>query len=109
MIYHIISKTEYDLALGRGFYRPESINTEGFIHFSTEEQVDRTAKRFYAGQKDLYLLYVDESKLLKEVIYESSHGEDFPHLYADLNLEAIADIDELVWVDGELVRSKKSS
>ena len=109
MIYHIIYKSDYDLALGRGFYCPPSIEQEGFIHFSTEDQVDRSAKRFYADQADLLLLCVEESKINGEIVYEPSHGEEFPHLYGNLNLDAIDEVITLSWSNGELIRGQKTS
>ena len=37
---------------------------DGFIHFSTAEQVRETAAKHFAGQSDLLLVAIDESRLL---------------------------------------------
>jgi uncharacterized protein (DUF952 family) len=90
------------LALGRRTYAPDSLRSEGFVHCSTLAQVIDTANRFYRGQKDLVVLYIEESRLTAELKYEApamSHGEAagelFPHLYGELNVEAVERVVEL--------------
>ena len=82
MIYHILVSYEWEQAKDCGFYQPISLDWEGFIHFSTLEQVIGTANRFYRGQTDLLLLEVDETKLSGELRYEASAdsvSDLFPH------------------------------
>jgi uncharacterized protein (DUF952 family) len=63
---------------------------DGYIHFSTAEQVRETAKRHFAGQDDLLLVAVDVDSLGEALRYEPSRGGDlFPHLYAPLSLSAV--------------------
>ena len=90
------------LALGRRTYAPDSLRSEGFIHCSTLAQVIDTANRFYRGQQDLVVLYIEESRLTAELKYEApaiAHdevaGDLFPHLYGELNVEAVARVVEL--------------
>tara|TARA_Y100000768_G_scaffold388163_1_gene382539 strand:+ start:18733 stop:19062 length:330 start_codon:yes stop_codon:yes gene_type:complete len=109
LIFHILSQSDYDLALARGFYRPESLEKEGFIHFSSEDQVEKTAKRFYLNQKNLLLLKVDPSQLKHKLIVEPADGDEFPHLYGDLNLDAITEVFTLNWDQDQLIRNNKSS
>ncbi|WP_265516434.1 DUF952 domain-containing protein [Nitratireductor luteus] len=63
---------------------------DGFIHFSTAEQVAETAKKHFGGQDDLVLVAVDPGKLGEPLRYEPSRsGALFPHLYAPLRLDAV--------------------
>ncbi|MBL0405707.1 DUF952 domain-containing protein [Microvirga aerilata] len=63
---------------------------DGYLHFSTAEQVFETAARHFAGQDDLLLIAIDADSLGDALRYESSRGGDlFPHLYAPLNLSAV--------------------
>ncbi len=63
---------------------------DGFIHFSTASQVRETAARHFAGQTDLLLIAIDETKLGEALKYEVSRGGAlFPHLYAPLGLDAV--------------------
>jgi len=60
---------------------------DGFIHFSTADQVKETAAKHFAGQDDLLLIAIDAAKLGPELKYEVSRGGAlFPHLYAPLDL-----------------------
>jgi uncharacterized protein (DUF952 family) len=63
---------------------------DGFIHFSTAQQVAETAAKHFAGQRDLLLIAVDTAKLGDNLKWEPSRGGAlFPHLYAPLMLTAV--------------------
>ncbi|MCC6616891.1 MAG: DUF952 domain-containing protein [Anaerolineae bacterium] len=89
------AQTDWERAQAEGSYQVGSLQTEGFIHFSTPVQVARVANAIYAGRTDLVLLVVDEAKLSAELKYEPPAGtyspsdELFPHLYGPLNLDAV--------------------
>jgi len=69
---------------------------DGFIHFSTAEQVTETAAKHFAGQRDLVLLQVDATKLGARLKWEPSRGGAlFPHLYGDLDPAAVTKVDLL--------------
>lgn len=91
MIYHVVSETDWQFALENGYYEAASLASEGFIHTSKENQVKGVLERYYKNQTDLILLHIDEDKLIPELRYEtaSSLEELFPHIYGNLNLEAV--------------------
>lgn len=90
MIYHMAPAAGWAAAQRDGVYTADSLAGEGFIHFSTREQLLRVAERFYRGQPGLVLLAVDPARLAAELRYEESEpGEHFPHLYGPLNLAAV--------------------
>lgn len=63
---------------------------DGYLHFSTAQQVEETAARHFAGQDDLLLIAIDADRLGDALRYERSRGGDlFPHLYASLPLSAV--------------------
>jgi len=65
---------------------------DGFIHFSTAEQLEETIRRHYAGQTDLILLTVDGECLGAALKWEPSRGGAlFPHLYAPLPISSITE------------------
>jgi uncharacterized protein (DUF952 family) len=65
-------------------------HADGFIHFSTAEQVAETAARHFAGQGDLVLVAVEVAALGSGLRYERSRGGQlFPHLYGTLPLSAV--------------------
>jgi uncharacterized protein (DUF952 family) len=97
MIYHVITKTDWQKALTNGFYEAPSLAIEGFIHFSKKEQVKGVLERYYKNARELLLLHVDETKLEAELKYElaPSVNETFPHLFGRLNLEAVTEVVEI--------------
>lgn len=63
---------------------------DGFIHFSTAEQVPGTAGKYFAGQDGLVLLAVDMERLGGKLRFEPSRGGAlFPHLYDALPRSAV--------------------
>jgi len=69
---------------------------DGYIHFSTAAQVAETARRHFAGQRDLLLVAVDAAMLGDALRWEPSRGGDlFPHLYGALPLDAALRVDPL--------------
>jgi len=89
-IFHIALEKDWDEALENGTYHIASIEREGFIHFSTGLQLLRTANKFYFGNQQVVLLVVNPAKLAAELRYEPiEDGQEFPHLYGDLNLDAV--------------------
>jgi uncharacterized protein (DUF952 family) len=99
LIFHIVDLAAWDEARSIGLYEPPSLHTEGFIHFSTADQVLRVADNFYRSQPGLGLLVVDTDRLTSPLKWEApahpvtvemppGEGELFPHLYGPLNVDA---------------------
>lgn len=60
---------------------------DGFIHFSTAEQVRETAAKHFADQSDLLIAAFDADALGDALKWDVSRGGAlFPHLYAPLRL-----------------------
>jgi uncharacterized protein (DUF952 family) len=58
---------------------------DGFVHFSTADQVAETAARHFAGEDGLILAAFDAEALGPALKWETSRGGAlFPHLYAPL-------------------------
>lgn len=92
LIYHMCRRAEWDAAVSAGAYSGSSQDVaDGFIHFSTAQQLPESARRHRAGQAGLVLLAVD-TQLLSEgsLKWETSRrGELFPHLYGVLPVSAV--------------------
>ncbi len=97
MIYHVVSQTNWQKALQQGFYEADSLVNEGFIHTSKANQVDGVLNRYYKDVPDLLLLHIDEKKLTAPLKYElaPSVNEEFPHIYGQLNLDAVEKIEKI--------------
>lgn len=96
-VFHIVSLEDWASAVVAGRHRPESLATEGFIHFSYAEQVAATANRHYREVDGLQVLEVDPQRLDGELRDEPgpATGELFPHLYEPLPVEAVIAIHPL--------------
>lgn len=97
-ILHIISRDAWESARQSAEIRAPSLDSQGFIHFSTPQQVTRVADNIFPGVQDLILLVVDVDKLTAPLRWEPPDmpgeetpptGELFPHLYGPLNADAI--------------------
>ena len=90
-IYKICPQSEWRTAEREGVYRGAAIDVQdGFIHFSTAEQVRETAAKHFAGAADLVLVAVDSAALGAALKWEKSRGGAlFPHLYGPLPLAAV--------------------
>lgn len=86
-IYKICPEALWREARGRGVFAGAPVDlADGFIHFSTAEQVRETARKHFAGQHDLVLFAVDAAGLGPALKYEISRGGAlFPHLYGPLD------------------------
>ena len=91
LVYKISPQDEWDRARDSGIFRGAPVDlADGFIHFSTGEQVAETARRHFAGQDGVVLAAIDAAALGDALRWEPSRGgELFPHLYGDLPMEAV--------------------
>lgn len=89
-IYKICPEAMWREAERAGIFQGAPVDlADGFIHFSTAEQVVETAKKHFAGQDNLLLVAIDADGLGPQLKYEVSRGGAlFPHLYAPLETKA---------------------
>jgi uncharacterized protein (DUF952 family) len=85
-IYKIFRRSEYDSFLTEGVSQGAPVDlADGFVHFSTAEQVRETAAKHFAGESDLVLLALEADDLGQSLKWEPSRGGAlFPHLYRSL-------------------------
>jgi uncharacterized protein (DUF952 family) len=97
MIFKICSRALWTAAEQQGRFTGAPVDlADGFIHFSTAQQVRETARRHFAGKGDLVLVAVDPQALGERLRFEPSRGGAlFPHLYGDLVLAAVSAVAEL--------------
>jgi uncharacterized protein (DUF952 family) len=101
-IYHLALASDWAAARETGDYRistlGRTLEQEGFIHASREDQWRATKQRFYADvPEELVLLEVDPARLTAELRVEEvpEAGEEFPHIYGPLNLDAVVAVHAL--------------
>jgi len=96
LIFHMCRRDEWQDA-ARSAYRGSTQDlVDGFIHFSTAEQIVESAARHRAGQDGLVLIAVDPAALGPELKWEPSRsGALFPHLHGALPLTAVSWVRDL--------------
>jgi uncharacterized protein (DUF952 family) len=94
LIYHITTKSLWEKAKELGFYEVPSLQEEGFIHCSQENQVSGVLERYYAGQHNLVKLVIETDLLQSRFVFEwsPSTADTFPHIYGPINLSAVKDV-----------------
>lgn len=94
-IYKLCSKAALAEAEAKGRFEGSADDArDGFIHFSSAEQLEGTLAKHFTGETDLVLLAVDTARLGERLQWEPSRGGAvFPHLYAPLDLNAV------LWVE----------
>lgn len=101
-IYHITTQDEWTSAQSTGAYRAPSLQSEGFIHCSTVEQIVTVANAFYREIPALILLCVETEKLDCDVKWEAPVHPDgrpvedtterFPHVYGMIPCVAVEEV-----------------
>jgi uncharacterized protein (DUF952 family) len=90
-IYKICPSAAWREAEAAGHFRGAAIDErDGFIHFSSADQVAETAAKHFAGVAGLVLVAVKADTLGAALRWDVSRGDAlFPHLYDTLPLEAV--------------------
>lgn len=91
MIFHLLLPNEWSAAKAKGSYCPSSLGSEGFIHFSTQTQVLRSAHNYFKGTNQVTLLAVEEASVQGILTWENTVGgtELFPHVYGSLQVAQV--------------------
>ena len=92
MVYKICPRALWEAARSAGSFRgSEDDQRDGFIHFSTAEQLPGTLRKHFEGQQDLVLLELPSVNLGGQLVMEpSSAGVHFPHFYGCFSIAAVA-------------------
>jgi uncharacterized protein (DUF952 family) len=100
---HLTDEAAWAAARASGRIAPPGLATEGFVHCSTPDQIERVANAFYAGRTDLVLLTLDPALLGSPLVWEGpidprtgrpetegpAAGLLFPHVYGPIATEAV--------------------
>jgi len=91
LVFKVVTSDQWEAARKSGVFRGAPVDIEdGYIHFSTEQQVRETVAKHFAGQTDLILVAVETAAIENSLKWETSRGGAlFPHLYDDLHVSAV--------------------
>ena len=88
LIYKILTADEWQVFNSGEHFAGSAVDlNDGFIHFSTAEQIKETVDRHFSDEHQLFLLEFDSNQLGDSLNWEPSRGgELFPHLYGFLSV-----------------------
>ena len=98
-IFKIVDRAVFD-AIGReaGFAGAGIDLLDGYIHFSTAQQVPDTARLHFSGREHLVVFAVDEAMVQDRLKWEVSRGGQlFPHVYGVVRSSEISWHKALPW------------
>lgn len=102
-IFHIVTTDAWE-AFDSDIYRHPSLETEGFIHCSFEDQLDGVIGRYYAECDEVVVLEIESDLLMSRVVKETSTASEiYPHIYGPINRNAIVSV-RTAYVSGRPVR-----
>lgn len=83
---HIVEPAVWARAQLDGDYRPASLTSEGFVHFSFPHQVVGVANARYRDRAELCVVEIDPARVPCEIRVEDSYGSGtrFPHVYGPI-------------------------
>ena len=104
LIYHICVPAVWSKAK-ESEYRCPSLESAGFIHCSTPDQLVEVASHLFRGQRGLLLLAIDPGRVTSPIRYEDAgNGELYPHIYGPLNPSAVVAVEPFeLKADGSFV------
>ena len=102
LIYKIFRSDEWTALETQGETLGAPIDVQdGYVHFSTKDQVRETAQKHFKNEDGLFLLALDTDTLEPDLKWEPSRGGDlFPHLYRPLTIQDVLWVRPLARVDG---------
>jgi uncharacterized protein (DUF952 family) len=93
IILHITKREQWEKAKLEGVYRGDTLDSQGFIHCSTSQQIVKVANALYNAQTELVLLCIATNRVQSEIKYESAGSEEpYPHIYGSLNIDAVVKV-----------------
>ncbi len=105
-LFHLIAAPDWAAVSGAQTYAPASLESDGFVHLSTEAQVAGSADLFFAGVDDLLVLTIEIPRTDPRLRWELGTGprgtEPFPHFHAPLPLAFVTATSKFRARDGTL-------
>ena len=92
-VYKVLTNAQWQqLETDGTFAGSEHDLRDGFIHLSTQSQLNYVINKYFKGTRPLHIIEFRQESFLEKLVWESnSQGELFPHLYGEpLRLELVS-------------------
>ena len=101
-VFKIIEEDEWEKAQKLGVYKGSSKDVEdGYIHFSEEQQIHETLKKFFVNKENLILLKVHTLNLDHLLWEQASNGDMYPHLYSNLDIKNVVNYGKIKLINNK--------
>lgn len=101
-VFKIIEEDEWRKAQKTGVYKGSSKDVEdGYIHFSEEQQIHETLKKFFVNKENLILLKVHTLKLDHLLWEQAPNGDMYPHLYSNLDIKNVVNYGKIKLINNK--------
>ena len=98
-LYHLVSRDDWSRHFDGESYAPPTLETEGFVHLSTLEQLPVSRGRWFAEVAEPLVIEILAGRLHR-LIWEDLHGHGaYPHHYGPIPAEAVREI--RIWNDAD--------
>lgn len=92
-IFHIVEKSLWDQSKKNNTYRPDTLETDGFIHCCKADQIEMVLKLF-KDTNHHYLIRIDSNLLNVPIKIEypreaTMSALEFPHIYGELEIRVV--------------------
>jgi uncharacterized protein (DUF952 family) len=85
MIYKVLTAEQWAAAEAGGLIQAPVDVADGYVHFSTDQQLQATLSKWFKGQTGCVLASFDAGDFGSSLKWEVSRGGDFfPHVYGDV-------------------------
>lgn len=104
-VYKVAGREVYEASLAAGTFVGQPIDkADGYIHFSTAEQLGETIRLYFASLADQVLFQVPTAPFGDAMKWEASRGGAlFPHLHGELPMSAVGEVAHIdVAADGSV-------
>jgi len=93
LIFHLVTEKDWKEYKNNSVYSPQSLETDGFIHCSSGEDIQEIANRYFKSRDDVLLLVINTTLVDREIKYEKDQelDKEFPHIYGSINTGAVVD------------------
>lgn len=85
-LFHICPRDAWEAT--RSAYCGDTLDTDGFVHCSTIDQVRAVADAVFEGEEGLVLLGIDQEELNSDVRWE----DGFPHVFGPIERAAVVEV-----------------
>ncbi len=85
IIFKVLEGPDWERALNGAPVKAPIDEVDGYVHFSTRQQVQATLDKWFAGKQAVVLIAFDLRDFGDDLKWEPARGGDlFPHVYADV-------------------------